>query len=61
MGPILKKVRLQRGLSQMQAAEEIGVNQSTMSRVERGESTDERTRNLLKKWLGGKITLSSHA
>lgn len=56
MGPIVKKARLQMGLSQMQAAEEIGVNQSTMSRLERGELTDGRTRYLLKKWLGGKIT-----
>ncbi|HBC92738.1 MAG TPA: XRE family transcriptional regulator [Pelotomaculum sp.] len=52
MGPIVKKVRLQRGLSQMQAAEEIGVNQSTMSRLERGKATDDKTRKLLKKWLG---------
>ncbi|TEB05465.1 Helix-turn-helix domain protein [Pelotomaculum schinkii] len=51
MGPIVKKARLQSGLSQMQAAEEIGVDQSTMSRLERGKSTDGRTRYLLKKWL----------
>ncbi|MDD4238652.1 MAG: helix-turn-helix transcriptional regulator [Desulfotomaculaceae bacterium] len=51
MGPIVKKARLQSGLSQMQAAEEIGVDQSTMSRLERGKSTDGRTRHLIKKWL----------
>lgn len=54
MGPVIKKVRLQMGLSQLQAAEEIGVNQSTMSRVERGELINGRTKYLIKKWLGGK-------
>jgi DNA-binding XRE family transcriptional regulator len=56
MGQVIKKVRLKMGLSQMQAAEEIGVNQSTVSRVERGELTNGRTKYLIKKWLGRKIT-----
>jgi DNA-binding XRE family transcriptional regulator len=50
-GELIKKTRLKRGLSQMQAAEEIGVTQSTLSRVEIGKTMDYNTRKLLKKWL----------
>lgn len=57
MGQVIKKVRLQMGLSQMQVAEEIGVNQSTMSRVERGELTNGRTKYLIKKWLGERLQI----
>ena len=50
----LKSERLRRGLTQLQAAEQIGISQSLLSGVERGVSRPLATSTLrkIKKWLG---------
>jgi DNA-binding XRE family transcriptional regulator len=52
---ILRETRLARGLTQMQAAEEIGVSQSLLSQIERGGKPRlaPATTRKIKKWMAG--------
>ncbi|MFQ5893161.1 MAG: helix-turn-helix domain-containing protein [Nitrospinota bacterium] len=49
----LRQARQERGLTQMQAAEEIGINQATLSRIERGTRPDPGTLAKIRRWLAG--------
>lgn len=47
----VRQARLERGLTQMQAAEKIGIHQATLSRIERGARPDAPTLKKIQQWL----------
>lgn len=51
LGELLRNVRLSRCLSQLQAAEEIGINQATLSRIEKGANVRPNIRRKIEGWL----------
>ena len=56
----LKSERLKRNLTQMQAAEEIGIDQSTLSKLENGHHQgDRKTLQRIAKWLKSPSTIPS--
>jgi DNA-binding XRE family transcriptional regulator len=50
----IKQARQERGLTILQAAEEIGISASRLSRLERGETPSPSTRRKLERWLSKK-------
>lgn len=51
IGKKFKETRLKRGLTQMQIAEELGIHQSHISRIEKGQSTSKETLKKIEKWF----------
>ena len=50
-GERLRDIRLTRGLTQMRAAEEIGINQATYSRAEKGRDVSPKIQKRIEVWL----------
>lgn len=60
IGQAVKRARLERGLTQLQAAEQMGINQATLSRIERGQKPDPKTLGSVKRWLAKAKALNRH-